>query len=210
MRRSNIPGCGANGNVRGAAHRRMKEDIATVADLDSIFQEEGRGLYNYLLALSRRPEEAQDLLQTVFVKFIEQVRFGAVIRATAGNYLVRMARNEWVSAIRRSQREVPLEDERAERIPGPNGVGEMEALETGQLVNRIVAETVTDPLVPEIVRTVLRLRLWEDRKVGEICRVLKKPRSSVYVTLRTGLALLKERFHEAGLTLDDLDGQEFR
>ncbi len=181
----------------------MEERFATVEDLQEIFEREGRGLYNYLVGLSRSPDDAQDHLQSIFLKFIEQVKRGRILYATAGAYLVRMAHNEWAGNLRKQAREFLAEGELLDRLPARVVPPEIE--DNGHIAVQVLAETIVDPEVPEKIREVLRLRFWEDLPVDEICARLNKPRSTVYASLRSGVSILAKAFAKAGLTSSSLD-----
>ena len=181
----------------------MWQKHVKVEDLKEIFEAESRGLYNYLLALARNPDDAQDLLQTVFVKFMQQVTKGTIARDKAGNYMVRMARNEWINLARKRGRETPVDGAALDLLPAKAPRPEREG--TVKVANRILADAIANPEIPEIVREVLRLRFWENTKIADICALLKKPRSSVYATLKVGVGLLVERFLQAGITVEVLD-----
>src|SRR5438552_133529 len=87
------------------------------------FDQHGKRLFGILLAMLGRVEDAEDALQTLFVKL-------AGVRAVECEkaYLDRMARNEAISAIRRRRRPPPRPPERLEPRPGAT-LDEAEAIE---------------------------------------------------------------------------------
>lgn len=182
----------------------MPGKYLTVEELEQIFEEIGDDLFRYLKALCRNPDDASDLLQTIFVKFIEQVKKGRILSDTSHHYLRRMARNEFTEFMRR-KREMPLDTEVQVADDGAE-VGEtVEREETSRQIRLILMESLADPGLPDDVAEILRLRLEEGAEFADICERLNKSRSTVYRLMQNGLDFLAREFKKAGITIQDLE-----
>ncbi len=173
-------------------------EYLTVAELDSFLRGEQDVLFRYLCALSRDEETAADMLQTVCLKFIQEVRKERIFASTAAHYLKRMARNEYYRHHNRRKNEITratidIEDSRQ------GDADSMEEQETQAQIRTLFLESLSDPELPERTRRVLRLRLLEQRSLPEICSSLDLSRATVYRLMRTGLDALITKFREAGL-----------
>ncbi len=176
----------------------------TLGDLERLFEEIGDDLFRYLNALCRNPDDASDLLQSVFVKFIEQVKKGRILEETAHHYLRRMAKNEFHDFLRRKQ-EVLLGEEDV-LVGGVKPADErMEHEETSRQIRVLLLESLADPTLPAEVAEVLRLRLEEGIDLNEICKRVNRSRSSVYRMMQSGLDFLAREFKKAGITIQDLE-----
>ena len=171
-----------------------------VSELEEFFEREADEVYTYLEIICRDPDVAADLLQNIFVKFIEQVKKGRILQATAPNYLKRMARNEANEKFRQARRETALADEHAIQADE----GKVKREEQSREIHRVLLEAISDPELPEDIGTILKLRLLQEADMEIICRELNKSRATVYRRLEKGLQLLAEAFSKEGLTLDDL------
>lgn len=150
------------------------------------------------VVLSRDEETAGDLLQTVFLKFIQEVRKDRILSATAAHYLKRMARNEFYRHYNRRKNEIVRADIDIEdgRLGDADFMAERE---TQARIRALFLESLSDPDLPERTRSVLRLRLLEQRSLPEICSALDLSRATVYRLMRAGLDVLIAKFREAGL-----------
>lgn len=183
----------------------MSGKFLTVEELEQVFEEIGDDLFRYLKALCRNPDDASDLLQTVFVKFIEQVKKGRILKETSHHYLRRMARNEFTEFMRR-RREVATLDVEGRVASEGDAVGEtVEREETARQIRLILMESLADPGLPGDVAEILRLRLEEGVELADICDRVNKSRSTVYRLMQSGLDFLAREFKKAGITIQDLE-----
>ena len=61
----------------------------------TVYDRHGRDLYGYLLARTRRPHLAEDLLQAVMLRLVRSRERLAKVRSLRA-YLFQIARNEWI------------------------------------------------------------------------------------------------------------------
>lgn len=179
----------------------MSAQKVSLDELDELIDRVGDELFAYLTALTRDPERAADLLQSVFVRFIEQVGRGRIERRTAEHYLKRMCRNAFIDLTRADKRTAALPE--GFEIPEPEREKKIRA--DSHRVRIVLTEALSDPELEPVVQTVLRLRLLEELDVGSICEQTGSSRSTVQRLMRKGVAFLAERFREADLTLADIE-----
>lgn len=182
----------------------MPGKYLTVGELEQLFEEVGDDLYRYLLALCRSQDDASDLLQTVFVKFIEQVKKGRILSETAEHYLRRMAKNEFTGFLRQ-KRDVPLDIDERQLAEEDTTGSAIEQEETSRQIRTVLMEALRDPGLPADVAEILRLRLEQGVEFAEICERTNKSRTTVYRMMQSGLDFLAREFKKAGITIQDLE-----
>lgn len=136
---------------------------------------------------------AEDLKQEVFARVFER-RLAYRPNARFSTWLWRIALNLCYDELRRVRRrgESPLDDAEAGRpdapvdwpAEGPGPDGQLARREEGELVR---AALMT---LPEIYRTVLVLRHYEQLKLREIAEILEIPEGTVNSRLAAGLSQL--------------------
>ena len=179
----------------------MTERHLQLEELDDLLENAGDELYTYMKVLCRNGEEAADLIQNVFIKFIEQVERGRIERITALHYLKRMCRNEFYDYLREKKREVVLADYNNLSVDSRK-----EKVESNSERIRIVLlEALDRPELPPEVAEALRLRLVSELNYRDICDRMDRSRSTVQRLLRQGLVFLVEAFREAGLSTEELE-----
>ncbi len=178
----------------------MRSDQLTLDELDSLLDDLGDELFAYLTALTHDRDRSQDILQSVFVKFIEQVGRGRILRATAKHYLMRMCRNAFIDLVRAESRSVPLPEQ---ELPAPERQEKIRSI--SEQVRIVLTEALAAEDLDEEVAEILRLRLLQEADVGSICERLAISRSSAQRLMRKGMAYLAGAFRRAGLTLDELE-----
>jgi RNA polymerase sigma-70 factor (ECF subfamily) len=136
-------------------------------------------VFNYLLRLTGRPEDAMDLNQEAFLKAYQNIR-KLDDPARFGPWLYRIAHNEAHSLFRKRRPETALEDACAERNPAPGFSIDLSLAVTAAL----------DRLNPE-QREAVVLKVYEGFKFDEMAEVLGCPVSTVKSRLYTALDLLK-------------------
>jgi RNA polymerase sigma-70 factor (ECF subfamily) len=165
---------------------RLGDDVVT--DLFHAYQ---RDLFYFLLGILRDEAVAMDVLQTTFVKLIEQG--GGVAKGSLKSWLFRVAHNE---AIERRRR-VALELRHQERLAGwqvanhnsIRGVDEFwEGLEQQAAVKQAIETLSPDQ------RTVVIKRIYEGQKFAAISQELGVPLGTVLTRMRAALAKLRRVF----------------
>jgi RNA polymerase sigma-70 factor (ECF subfamily) len=132
--------------------------------------------------LLRREADAEDVLQTTFVKAfsaLPQFRGDASLKT----WLFRIAVNEAISLLRRRDSScLSTNDEELGEYPAPDVMSDTE---------RVAVRTLVLSLKPDF-RTVLVLRYWEELSYEEIASVLSLPLPSVKMRLHRA----KEAFRD--------------
>lgn len=134
-----------------------------------------QALYTYALSLSGQREEAEDLLQDVFVKLLEIQRLPLELRP----YVFRMVRNGFIDGTRRQKiQSEPLFD--ADLLPADSPSRELcPGLDAGLQT------------LPESQREVIVLKTLDGLSFREVGKVLDKPIGTVASLHRRGLEQLK-------------------
>jgi RNA polymerase sigma-70 factor, ECF subfamily len=136
-------------------------------------------VFNYLLRITGRPEDAMDLSQEAFLKAYQNIR-KLDDPARFGPWLYRIAHNEAHSLFRRRRPETGLEDAPSERNPAPGFPVDLSLAVTAAL----------DRLNPD-QREAVVLKVYEGFKFEEMAEVLGCPVSTVKSRLYTALDLMK-------------------
>ncbi len=140
-------------------------------------------ILRYIHRISRlTPEEAEDLLQEIFIKAYRQLnRFNPKLKFSS--WIYRIAHNETISQYRKNKSysatlDSFIENDDADRLAGLIG----ETLEIdNDYISRENAEKVNAALarLPDKYREVLILRYFEDQSYKEISDILRKPPGTV-------------------------------
>lgn len=136
-------------------------------------------VFNYLLRLTGRPEDALDLSQEAFLKAYQNIR-KLDDPARFGPWLYRIAHNEAHSLFRKRRPETALEESPVERNAAPGFSMDLSLAVTAAL----------DRLSPD-QREAVVLKVYEGFKFEEMAEVLECPVSTVKSRLYTALDLLK-------------------
>jgi RNA polymerase sigma-70 factor (ECF subfamily) len=148
-------------------------------------------LLHYIMRISKfRREDAEDILQDVFVKtyynlneFDEGLKFSS--------WIYRIAHNQTVSEIRKksSRPSVPFEKEDIDRFEDAFDI-------TKEIDNSLDREKINKVLskLDEKYREVLILRFLDEKDYVEIADILKKPVSTVGNLILRGKKLFKEEY----------------
>jgi RNA polymerase sigma-70 factor (ECF subfamily) len=136
-------------------------------------------VFNYLLRLTGRQEDAMDLSQEAFLKAYQNIR-KLDDPARFGPWLYRIAHNEAYSLFRKRRPETALEEAPLQGNPAPGFSLDLSLAVTAAL----------DRLNPE-QREAVVLKVYEGFKFDEIAEVLGCPVSTVKSRLYTALDLLK-------------------
>jgi RNA polymerase sigma-70 factor (ECF subfamily) len=108
-----------------------------------IFDHYSEPVYRYIASRVRRPSDAEDLTQTVFVKALEALPRYESRGVPFGGWLFRLARNAVIDFIRTNRQHVEIDDavEHADSGTGPDQI-----VETRQWIEaiRIALATLTD------------------------------------------------------------------
>jgi len=147
-------------------------------------------VFNAVLRLVRRAEDAKDLTQTVFLKVYQQLH-AYDPRYKFYSWLYRIAINESLNHLKRAGRYEPLEEDRASIAPDPEGV--LAGAELGRHVQVALMHVKADH------RVVLVLRHFVDLTYEEIAATLGVPEKIVKSRLYSARQELKERLQARGV-----------
>ena len=148
-------------------------------------------LYNFALRLTKRPPDADDLVQETYLRafrFAHRFEPGTHLRA----WLFQILRNTFLTFYRRASHELVLFDKLdREGANGPDGTWEPEvpagSVATALDLERAVAE------LPEEFRSVLLLADLEGFALGEIAEIMDTPVGTVKSRLFRARRLLRRR-----------------
>jgi RNA polymerase sigma-70 factor (ECF subfamily) len=154
------------------------------------------------------PHRAEDLKQETFVRLFEKcANYRPITRFST--YLWRIALNLCYDELRRLHRrgEASLEDSQGEAIAALDEFAADDHTPAARLVEQEEGEFVRQALLalPEIYRTVLVLRHYENLKLREIAEVLEIPEGTVNSRMAEALSqltrLLEPRFRDPATKL---------
>jgi RNA polymerase sigma-70 factor (ECF subfamily) len=138
-------------------------------------------VYNYLLRLTARQEDALDLCQEVFLKAYQNIR--KLDDATRfGPWLYRIAHNEAYSLFRKKKPEF---------VPDDASYADMQAAPDPGLDLTLAVTTALDRLSADQREAVI-LKIYQGFKFEEMAEILECPVSTVKSRVYTALDLLKK------------------
>jgi RNA polymerase sigma-70 factor (ECF subfamily) len=147
-------------------------------------------VHHVVLRMVRDPEEARDLVQTVFLKVFEHLD-GYRPDQRFYSWMYRIAIHEALNHLRRRGRMQPMEGEAASERPSPERL----ALEAD--LSRMVQEALMT--LPEHERAVLVLRHFADLSYQEISEAVGVPEKTVKSRLFSARQRLRERLERRGV-----------
>lgn len=149
-------------------------------------------LMSYILRMSNiSPEEAEDILQNVFIKVYKNLNgFDSDLKFSS--WIYRITHNEVISNFRKSQArpqsyEGEINEEILERISADFDI-------ESEINNKYLREMLNKVLVnlDKKYRDVLVLRFFEEKDYNEISDILKKPVGTISTLLNRAKKNLKE------------------
>ncbi len=149
----------------------VKGDRAAV---ETLFRTAYPAVYGFCLHLSRDRRAAEDLAQQTFLQAFRHLRSYRP-ELPMRPWLLRIAHNAGVSALRTGRPQVPLEDPQVQAMASPGRSPEDAALADD---TRRRLQAALGRLGPDL-RTVIVLRYQQELSYEEIARVIAKPISTV-------------------------------
>lgn len=157
-----------------------------MAGFQSIYEEHGRAVYRFLLALTGDPHQAEELLQETFYQALKNIhRFEG--RCSLYTWLCQIGKNAWLRECRRRER---FADEPVDALPlAAPGTPESDYIQKEQLrALRSAIHALDEPY-----KEVFILRVFGGLKLKEIAAALGKSESWARVTyFRAKQRILKE------------------
>ncbi|MFC1587381.1 RNA polymerase sigma factor [Planctomycetota bacterium] len=152
-------------------------------------------VYRYLLVLTCDINEAEDLLQQVFLKVIRRQEIMSMTRVTAAGraYYLAVARNEFFQQKRRRKIHAKALEGSSLLLSPSGNPGPFQQLQT-----RENAQRVQDALFGLQVkhREVVQLHVFEDMGFEEISRTTGEARTTLVSRYQAALKVLKEKLND--------------
>ena len=164
------------------------DSVGVAREFEDLFREHYQLVYRTAYGVTGRAEDAEDVLQTVFLKLLRRGHSPDLYKNTKG-YLYRAAINLSLDILQSRQRHVSTQEDHIERSQGaagfePYGIAHEE-------LSRALAQ-----LRPRVVE-ILILRYTHDYSDAEIAKMLGTSRGVVAVGLYRARARLKKLLRAA-------------
>lgn len=153
-------------------------------------------LYRVALRLSRRPDQAEDLVQETCFRAIRSYESFDLQTGSMRPWLIRILRNTFLSKLEREKRQPAATDdltlELASQAPQPIATGDFTSLSEG-MDQELVRAMDT---LPEEYRTVMVLWALEEFSYQEISEALEIPMGTVMSRLHRARGKLAQQLKE--------------
>ncbi|HKM85940.1 MAG TPA: RNA polymerase sigma factor [Terriglobales bacterium] len=152
-----------------------------MTDFEALYQKYAQDVFRFALFLSGNRADAEDIASETFVRAWNAS--DGIRQSTVKGYLLVIARNCYLQGLRRSRRNLSLEDDFADRRQAPDNSAEQRAE---------LAHVMRDlQQLPEVDRTALLMSAAEEMSYEQIAE-----------TLGLSLGAVKTRIHRARLKLE--------
>lgn len=160
-------------------------------DFDNLIHQLSRKLYGFAFRILRNQEEAEDVVQEIFIRLWkmgqrldEYKSVQALATTMTRNYCIDLIRKQKHSYTDDFTANVHLES----ALPSPHDV--MENRETGEILNRIIAD------LPELYRVVIIMRDIEGDSYEEIAKKTEQNINTLRVTLSRARKIIRDEFNK--------------
>lgn len=164
------------------------------AQLEELFRVHGRDVFKTAFRVTGSESDAEDVVQTVFLRLLANRHAGRVRRDEAGAYLRRAATNAALDSLRRrkTRAAVPLDDAPAEMLAdlGPSAERRL----SGQALGRALRDGLGQ-LNPRAAEAFV-LRYLEGMSNGEVATTLGTSAPVVAVTLHRARRTLQKHIEK--------------
>jgi RNA polymerase sigma-70 factor (ECF subfamily) len=150
------------------------------AAFSELYRRYSARIYRYSRRILSREEEADDILQETFIKFLASVENGKEIENVAA-YLLRIARNLSLNLETRRPATTELEELHAVYTPAP-----MESEETTEMI------TMALDLLPREMKEALVLQVYSGLSYQEIAETMGVPMTTIRNWIVRGKAKMRE------------------
>ena len=160
-------------------------------DFDNLIQQLGRRLYGFAFRILRNQEEAEDVVQEVFIRLwkmgqkLDEYKSVDALATT-------MTKNCCIDLIRKLKQnhseDFSKGDYQSFTTPSPHDT--MENRETGEILNRIIEN------LPELFRIVVKLRDIDGDSYEEIARKTKQNINTLRVTLSRARKIIRDEYNK--------------
>lgn len=158
-------------------------EVDKMTDIEELYKRHSRDVYQFARWLSGNPHQAEDIVSETFLRLwgsVDEVKV-----ATAKAYLLTIARNLYLSELRRANKRGVLPDVILDDSPTPAELAEQK--------DEVKAAMKATQMLPEIQRSCLLMRVQHDVSYEEIAR-----------SLEITVAAAKVNVHRARLKLAEL------
>jgi RNA polymerase sigma factor (sigma-70 family) len=161
----------------------------TRTEFDHLIQQQSRKLYGFAFRILRNQEEAEDVVQEIFIKLWkmgdkldEYKSIDALATAMTRNYCIDLIRKQ-----KHNYRgDVKVID--FPNLTSPSPEEQMENRESGEILNKIIAG------LPEIYRVVIQLRDMEGISYEEIAEKTEQNINTLRVTLSRARKIIRDEY----------------
>ncbi|MBK7710226.1 MAG: sigma-70 family RNA polymerase sigma factor [Bacteroidales bacterium] len=161
----------------------------TRTEFDDLIQQQSRKLYGFAFRILRNQEEAEDVVQEIFIKLwkmgekLDDYRsVDALATAMTKNYCIDLLRKQKHNF----RGEVNINDYQNLTSPSPHE--QMENRESGEILNTIIAG------LPEIYRVVIRMREIEGISYEEIAEKTDQNINTLRGTLSRARKIIRDEY----------------
>jgi RNA polymerase sigma-70 factor, ECF subfamily len=154
-----------------------------VSKFEAILTENEKRIYHYLLKFVRHTEDAEDLLQSVFISFYGKME--DIEEKAAVVYLYRTAHNKAINHLKTNKRFVNTEPEKFDRIPSHTYT------EAPNPREEILKQAILE--LPPKLAMVVNLQSYENMSYKEIAEHLKTTVSAVESLLTRAKKILRKK-----------------
>lgn len=154
-----------------------------VSKFEMILTENQKRIYHYLLKFVKNAEDAEDLMQSVFIAFYNKME--DIEEKAAVVYLYRSAHNKAINHLKSNKRYVSTDLETFDRIPAPpqkTGINPKE-----EILLQAIAE------LPPKLALVVNLQSYENMSYKEIAARMKTTVSAVESLLTRAKKILRKK-----------------
>jgi RNA polymerase sigma-70 factor, ECF subfamily len=154
-----------------------------VSKFEMILLENEKRIYNYLLKFVRHVEDAEDLMQAVFISFYDKME--DIEEKATVVYLYRTAHNKAINFLKVNKRYINTDLEKFDRLPSPPPV-----INTNPR-DEILLQAIQE--LPPKLALVVNLQSYENMSYKEIAESMKTTVSAVESLLTRAKKILRKK-----------------
>ncbi|HNX00809.1 MAG TPA: sigma-70 family RNA polymerase sigma factor [Candidatus Cloacimonadota bacterium] len=154
-----------------------------ISKFEMILLENEKRIYHYLLKFVRNAEDAEDLMQSVFISFYNKM--DDIDEKAAIVYLYRTAHNKAINHLKSNKRYVSTDMEKFDRLPAP-------PVKTGINPRDEILQNAIAELPPKLAM-VVNLQSYENMSYKEIATHMKTTVSAVESLLTRAKKILRKK-----------------
>ncbi|GKS64448.1 RNA polymerase sigma factor [Nitrospira sp.] len=153
-----------------------------------LYDQSSRVLFSLAVRILGNREEAEEVLQSLYIGVWRKTVRYDVGRGTPIAWLLTLTRSRAIERLRSSSSRVPRQDGSSDDIPNLPA-GEFEA-PADQALRTVISKTLSE--LPQVQRQAIELSYYEGLSPVEIATRLSQPLDAVTARLRLGLSKLRE------------------